>query len=228
MKNQWTTLYRAGAIAPLVALICYLSQFLILAFFPPFPTDIEGWFTLFQHSKLLGLWYLNALDILSIALLGTLFLALYKALKDASPSWMVIALYLALLGVVVFVVPRALTLSVAVLSDRYAAATNEAQRTLFLAAGEALSSLITATPQTLGFLFMAAAGLIVSAINLRSLVFGRAASYLGIAAFVVALANYVTWLLVPSVTGFLAPINGLLWLVWWLMMSFGLVKLARA
>ena len=227
MKNRWTALYRAGAMAPLVVLVFYLSQFLILAFFPPFPTDIEGWYALFQRSKLLGLWYLNALDIVSFTLLGILFLALYQALKDTSPSWMVIALYLALLGVVVFVVPRVLTLSVAVLSDLHAVATTEAQRTLYLGAGEALSSLSTATPQTLGFLLMAAAGLIVSAVNLRGRDFGRATSYVGIAGFVVALANYLTRLLEPSVAAYLLPVNGLLWLVWWLMMALGLFRLAR-
>ncbi|MBN1136721.1 MAG: hypothetical protein JXM73_09045 [Anaerolineae bacterium] len=46
---------------------------------------MAGWFALFQHSKLLGLFTLNALDILSIALMGVMFLALYAALKHADP-----------------------------------------------------------------------------------------------------------------------------------------------
>ena len=169
MENRkWRTLYRAGAVAPLIALALYASQFIILFFGDPYPTTIEGWFALFQRSKLLGLWYLNALDIVSFALLGIMFLALYVALRRARPSWMLIALYLALLGVVVFIVPRVLTLSVLPLSDLHAAATTEAQRTMYLTAGEALSQVTTATPQTLGFLFMAVAGLIISVVILRS------------------------------------------------------------
>jgi hypothetical protein len=231
---QWKTLYRAGAVAPLIALALYSSQFVIMICGEPFPTTAEGWFALSQRNRLLALWYLNALDIVSFALLGVMFLALYVALRPVRPSWALIALYFALLGVVVFIVPRVLTLSLLPLSDLYAAATTEAQRTMALAAGETLSHVTTATPQTLGFLFMAVAGLIIAIVVLRgrssgsSLVFGKMGGYVGVVGFVVALANYASWLVAPSIAAVLMPINGLLWLIWWLMVSVGLFKLARA
>jgi hypothetical protein len=230
---KWKTLYRAGAVAPLIALALYCSQFILLVFGDPFPTTIEGWFALFQRDKLLGLWYLNALDIVSFALLGIMFLALYVALRRVRPSWMLIALYFALLGVVVFIVPRVLTLSIATFSDLHAAATTEAQRTMYLAAGETLTQVSTATPQTLGFLLMTIAGLIISVVILRSQSFGqapalgRAAGYVGIVGFAIALANYISWIIAPSIAAVLMPINGLLWLLWWLMMSVGLFRLAK-
>jgi hypothetical protein len=233
-NTNWKTLYRAGALAPLIALVLYASQFIILIFGDPFPTTIEGWFALFQRNKLLGLWYLNTLDIVSWTLLGIMFLALYVALRRVRPSWMLIALYFALLGVVVFVVPRVLTLSILPLSDLHAAATTETQRTMFLTAGEALSHVSTATPQTLGFLFMTVAGLIISVVILRnrsfgqSVAFGRVAGYVGIVGFVVALGAYTSWLLALPIGAMFMPINGLLWLVWWLMMSVGLFRLAKA
>jgi hypothetical protein len=136
---RWRTLYRAGGLAPRIALVLYASQFIILIFGDPFPATVEGWFALVQRSRLLALWYLNALDILSFALLGVMFLALYVALRRVRPSWMLIALYLALLGVVVFIVPRVLTLSLLPLSDMHVAATTEAQRRMILTAGETLS-----------------------------------------------------------------------------------------
>jgi hypothetical protein len=230
---KWKSLYRAGAVAPLIALALYASQLLLLIFGDPFPTTIEGWFALLQRNKLLGLWYLNALDIISWSLLGIMFLALYVALRRVRPSWMLIALYFALLGVVVFIVPRALTLSVGTFSDLHAAATTEAQRTMYLTAGETLSQVSTATPQTLGFLFMAVAGLMISVVMLRSQSFGesaalgKAAGYVGIVGFVVALANYISWIIAPTIAAMLMPINGLLWLLWWLMMSVGLFRLTK-
>jgi len=226
-NSKWKTLYRAGAVAPLIALVLYFSQFIILIFGDPFPTTIEGWYALFQRNKLLGLWYLNALDIVSFALLGIMFLALYVALRRVRPSWMLIAIYIALLGVVVFIVPRVLTLSVVTFSDLHAAATTEAQRTMYLTAGETLSQVSTATPQTMGFLFMAVAGLIISVVILRSQPFGKAAGYVGIVGFVLTLANYISWIIAPSIAAVLMPINGLLWLIWWLMMSVGLFRLAK-
>jgi hypothetical protein len=197
-----------------------------------YPTTIEGWYTLVQRSKLLGLWYLNALDILSFALLGILFLALYVALRQVRPSSMLIALYFALLGAVVFVVPRMLHLALLPLSDLHAAATTEAQKTLYLAAGEALSQVSSATPQTLGFLFMTVASLIMSVVVLRSRrqgpPLGRAAAYVGIVGFVTALANYVSRLLAPELAAMIMPVNGLLGFAWWIMASVGLFKLAKA
>jgi hypothetical protein len=229
---QWKTLYRAGAAAPLIALVLYSSQFLIMICGEPFPTTAEGWFALSQRNRLMALWYLNALDIVSFALLGVMFLALYVALRRVRPSWTLMALYFALLGAVVFIVPRMLTLSLLPLSDLHAAATTEAQRAMALTAGETLSHMTTATPQTLGFLFMAVAGLIVSIVILQgrssgsSSAFSKALGYVGVVGFVVALANYVSWIVAPSIAAVLMPINGLLWLVWWLVASVGLFKLA--
>ena len=106
MENgKWKTLYQAGAVAPLIALVFYSSQFVIPIFGKPLPTAVEGWFALLQRNRLPGLWYLNALDIVSFALLGIMFLALCVALRHVRPSWMLIALYCALLGVVVFILP---------------------------------------------------------------------------------------------------------------------------
>ncbi len=230
---RWRTLYYVGAVAPLIALLFYLFEFSILFLGEPYPTTIEGWYALVQRSKLLGLWYLNALDILSFALLGSMFLALYVALRRVRRSWMLIALYIALLGVAVFIVPRVLHLSLLSLSDMHAAATTEAQKTVYLAAGEALSQVSSATPQTLGFLLMAVAGLIISIVILRSQPFGKsvalskAMGYVGIAGFVAALANFGSRLLAPAVAGALMPINGLLWFVWWILASVHLFKLAK-
>ena len=237
--SKWKTLYQAGGLAPLIALLFYCSQFIVLAFGDPYPSSAEGWFALAQRSKLRALWYLNALDIVSFALLGIMFLALYMALRRIHPSWMLIGLYVALLGAAVFIVPRVLTLALLPLSDLHAAATSEAQRTTYLIAGETLSQVTTATPQTLGFLFMASAGLIISIVTLRSWSAGRVsafgqatalernAAYVGILGFAAAFANYVSWLAGSPIAATLMPVNGLLWLVWWLLVSVELFRLAR-
>jgi len=230
MDSNWLTLYRAGALAPLVAIAFYLVEFSLLIVGEPYPSGIAGWYALVQRSKLLALWYLNALDILSFVLLGIMFLALYVALRRVRPAWMLIAVYLALLGVAVFIVPRTLHLSLLPLSDLHAAATSGEQRALYLAAGEALSQVSSATPQTFGFLLMAAAGLIISLVVLRSgqqrLPIGTAAAYIGIIGFVAALANYLTRLLAPDMAAMIMPVNGLLWFAWWILVSVGLFKLA--
>ena len=223
---NWKTLYKVGAVAPLIALAFYLVQIVLLIFGDPFPNSVEAWFALLQRSRFLGFLYLNALDIFSITLLGIMFLALYIALRNKNQSLMTIAIYLAVVGVTVFVVPRVIMLSIFPLSDQYAAATIDSQKAVFLTAGETLNALGIATPQTVGFFFLATAGLLVSWILLKGSTFNKVAAYLGIVAFCVTAANQLSLILAPALAAGLMPLNGLLWLVWWLMMSRLLLQIS--
>ncbi|MBN1886523.1 MAG: DUF4386 family protein [Thermoflexales bacterium] len=224
--SRWKNLYRVGGIAPLVALAFYLIEALAIGLGGTYPTTTESWYALLQRNKLLGLLDLNALDILSIALLGTLFLALYQLLKRYSESYMAIATFFAFLGIAVFVVPRVAMLSILLLSDQYAAAATEAQRTRILTAGDTLGSLGTATPQTAGFFFIAAAVLIISLVMLRSGAFGKATAYAGILAGVITVANDFSLVVAPSIAGLIMPISGVFWIVWWVLISRMLFKLS--
>jgi hypothetical protein len=226
--SNWKSLYRIGGVAPLIALAFYLTQMLVIVFGEAYPATIEDWFSLFQRSKVLGLLYLNALDVFSIAFLGTMFLALYVALRRGNESYMVIAAFLAFIGVAVFVAPRAEMVSATLsLSDQYAAATTEVHKAQILATGRAMNALGQATPQTIGFLFMAVAGLIISVVMLRSRVFNKATAYLGILAGVVTSADHICIVIAPSIAGILMPVDGLLWLVWWILVSRGLFQLGK-
>jgi hypothetical protein len=225
---KWKTLYRAGALAPLIALAFYTFQMVIMGFGEALPATMDDWFLLFQRNKILGLIYLNALDPFSIALLGMMFLALYIALGRDNQSLMTIAAFFAFLGIAVFVSTRAAAVSATLtLSDQYAAAATEVQKSQILTAGQAIHSTVRGTPETVGFLFMAVAGLIISLVILRSETFGQATAYVGILGMVMTLADHISLIIAPSMAGILMPINGLLWLIWWLMISVGLFKLAK-
>jgi len=225
--SNWKSLYRIGGVAPLIALAFYLTQMLV-TIGEAHPATVEDWFSLFQRSKVLGLLYLNALDVFSIAILGTMFLALYVALKRTNESYMAIAAFFALLGIAVFVSLRADAVSASLsLSGQYAAATTEAHRAQILAAGQAMTAPVRATPQTIGFLFIAVASLIISIVMLRSKVFNTATAYLGILAGIVTFADHMCVVVAPSIAGILMPIDGLLWLIWWILASRGLFRLGK-
>ena len=229
MKQAGTsrTLYRLGGVAVLLTLTLYLSQFILIRW-DEYPASTRDWFALVQRSKLLGLFYMNALDILSITLLGVMFLALLSALKPASPSWMTVAGYFGLLGVGVFVVPRVAMLSMLPLAERYAAITDEIERTRLLTSGETLGALGRATPQTIGFLLMAVAVFIMSIIMLREgRLFNRIVSWFGILASLVTFANHLSLLLLPSLGTALMIASGFFWMPWWILVGLGLLRLAR-
>jgi hypothetical protein len=226
--STWKDLYRIGGAAPLVALVFYLSEMAIFIFGEPYPTTMEGWFLLFQRSKILGLHYLNVLDMASIALLATLYLALYVALRRVHESHMAVATLFAFIGTVVFIVPRAATLSVLSLSDQYAAAASDAQRSQIIAVAQAITAPAqAATPQTTGFLFIAVAVLIISAVMLRTTLFNRVTAYAGILTGVMTFADQLCMVIAPSIAGLLLPISGLLWIAWWLLVGLRLLGLGR-
>lgn len=219
-------LYLVGGAAPLVTLVFYLSEFIFIRW-DQYPASTEAWFLLLQRSKLLGLFYLNALDIFSIALLGIMFLALYMALKPTYPAAMLVAAFFGVLGVGVFVTPRVAMLSLLPLSDQYAVATSAARQAQLLAAGEALGALGTATPQTIGFLFMAVGVLIISVVMLQGRLFSKITAWWGILASLCTLADHISLILAPGLVTALMIASGLFWIPWWVMIGLGLFRLAR-
>jgi hypothetical protein len=141
---------------------------------------------------------------------------------------MAIAAFCAFIGIAVFVSSRADAVSASLaLGDQYAAATTEPHRDQILAAWQAAEAPVHATPQTIGFLFIAVASLIISAVMLRSKTF-KATAYVGILAGVVTFADHVCIVVAPAISGILMPIDGLLWFIWWLLSSRGLFRLQRS
>jgi len=103
----------------------------------PFPDTVTGWFTLLQDNPLAGLVDLDLLLVVDNVLLVVIALALYVALRRASPSLTTIATGLWLLAIAMFIAANP-AVEMLALSDRFAAATTEAQRSMSVAAGQAL------------------------------------------------------------------------------------------
>jgi hypothetical protein len=208
----------------------YLIQVLVIVISGvTYPSTPESWFALFQRSTFLGLMFLNALDVFSIAILGLMFLALYVALRQGNPSLLLVAAFFAFLGIAVFVSARAELVTAAIsLSDQYAAATTEAQRSQLLAAWQAIGSITRATPETIGFLFIALGSLIISVMMRHSDAFGKGVAILGILGFILTVANDLSIVTNLSAAAILLPINGLIWLIWWGLVSFKLLRLGRS
>jgi hypothetical protein len=106
------SLYRIGAFAALIAVIFfrrYLSAelmafngFGILDVPPLAPVSALEWFALFQRSKFVGLALLDIFDLVNYALVGSIFLALYVALRKSNQSAMGMATLLSIVGVTVY------------------------------------------------------------------------------------------------------------------------------
>jgi hypothetical protein len=160
------------------------------------------------------------------------FLALYVAVGKVNASGMAIAFTLALLGIAIFFATNT-PFSMRTLSRPFAAATADADRSLLLAAGEAL--LANANQRAIGgfnvgLFLVSVAGLIVSSVMRRATSFRTLTAYVVILAFRLSLADYVRQAFTSSVTVALLLIlpGALLLVIWFVSVGVRLWQLGRA
>jgi hypothetical protein len=134
--SAYKGLYKLGGAAAWSAAVLILSEVIGLALYPQ-PGTISDWFLLFQSNRFIGLLDFWGLEVPLYAMFAIVFLALYGALRKANQGRMALALTFALLGIGVFLATNNPS-SMLSLSNQYAAATTDAERSTFLAAGQAL------------------------------------------------------------------------------------------
>jgi len=230
----WKSLYRIGGAAALTAGIIFRRNLgaeisLVSGHTPP-STAID-WFTLLQNNRLLGLSYLNIFDIVNCALVGLMFLTLYTALRRANESYMAIATILGFVGIAVYFASNT-AFSMLSLSDQYAATTTDAQRSMFLAAGQAVLAMGKGTGIYTSFLLLAVAGMVISAVMLRSNIFSKATAYVGILASAFDLAYCIAFPFLPAADADLVaictiPAAGMLLMIWHILIGRRLYQLGR-
>jgi Domain of unknown function (DUF4386) len=219
---HWRWLYRIGGAAALFAAAMIPIQLTVFIIWGQ-PETALGWFTLFENSKLAGLLAFELLLVISTALGIATTLALYVALRGVNESLMAIALVVGLLEAVAFIMARP-AFEMLYLSERYAAATTDAQRAMFLGAGEAMLATFNGTAFHLSINLFSIYFLIVSIVMLRSHIFGRVIAYLGILA---ALFNWALY--VPQIGIFLSILSIVpFWAIWLILVARKLLQLARA
>lgn len=199
----WKTLQRVGGVAALAVLVLIPLQMVVYFLWPP-PSSVIGWFALFQDNALVGLLDMDLLLIVDYLLLIGLFSALWASLRRANESLMAIALILQLIATATYLASTA-AFEMLSLSNQYATATKDVERTMFLAAGQAMLVTWQGTAFDVSYVLSALATLIVSAVMLRSHLFSKLTGYAGLSAGIL--------MLVPPTAGTIGVVFSLLSLV---------------
>jgi len=120
------------------------------------------------------------------------------------------------------------------LSERYAAAASDAQRSIFLAAGEALlavnnpDSIYQGTGIYVSYFLVLLGGLIISLVMLRSELFSKATAVTGILANGIGLCYFITLAFAPAIYWIPHPISAPFRVVWYFLIALRLFKLGKA
>ena len=212
-----------GALAALGEIALIIIQAPVFVFWPQ-PTTVLGHFQQFQKNALLGLVDLDLLLVVGVVLSVPVTLGLYFALRRASPEWTVLALLCGLGGAAFFLAVNP-TFSMLYLSSQYAAASSDAQRSAFVAAGEALTANYNGTAFGLYFVLSGIADLIFAIVMLRHRLFNRWTAYIGILLGALLLVPPLPpFGSIPTTLSYAVVIPSA---VWSLLVARGLFRMAR-
>ena len=230
MRKGYKSLYKFGGLAAWIAAGLTLGEVIVLSLYPQ-PGSIDEWFSLFVRNPLIGLLDFWGLEVPLYILFAAVFSVLYVALRKANESWMMVAVFLALLGIGIFLATNN-PFTMLSLSKQYTGATTDAQRSTLLAAGQAV---LANTNQravggfNMGLFLVSIAGLMVSVVMLQSSTFSRLTAYSGILAHALSLADYLRQALTSSVIVALIVIltDAILLVIWYGLVGRRLYQLGR-
>jgi hypothetical protein len=231
---QWAGVYRLGGAAALGAVLAAGLEILI-TFLPggdAVQVTVQDWFALFAENWFLGLRNLGLINILINSLGVLAFFALYAAhRRHRLKPYAALALIIASLGIgIFFATNRAFPMLA--LSNQYNMAGSEAERMVLEAAGKTLLAVGQShTPGTFfGFFLTELAGVLISVVMLRSMIFSRSSAYAGLLGFGLLLifeiiASFSSGLSPVSLS--LAMVGGLFSMAWYVLIARRLFQLAR-
>jgi hypothetical protein len=173
-------MYRIAAAAALLSVVCVLVAIAVYVISPP-PASVSDWFALFQRSGILGLLDLDLLMLVSFALMGVIYVALYGALRHANEPFMLLALLTGFVTIATYFASNP-AFTMLLLSQKYAAATSAAEQAQLLAAGQSALAGWQGTAYDVSYVLGAVPMLIVAVVMLRSHAFNRATAYCGMVA----------------------------------------------
>jgi hypothetical protein len=178
---RWRDLYKLAGIAAVVSEIVIILGFVTYFIWPyaPGTESTENIFINLQNNTLGALISLDLFLLIGNLFSILLFLALYLSLKQVSESFALIALAVGLIAVV-FLIPARPLIELYTLSKSYMAATTEAAKSQYLAAGEAVLASFDGIGWFLNTLLGGFSLLISSILMLRSNIYSKATAYVGI------------------------------------------------
>ncbi len=219
ISHQWKGLYKTGGIVAIALLVLTIAQAVVFIAWPP-PTTVEGFFNLFQTSWLRGLLSLDLIYVVINTLLVLLYVVLYFILKRTSEWAITIALILGLVGIAAYFSSNT-SFQMLSLSNQYAAATTDLQRSIYVGAGEALLATYAGTAFNVYYILNAIALILFSIVMLKSSIFGRTTAFLGLAAGIL--------MLIPSTAGTIGIYFSLAslipWVIWLILLTRRLFQL---
>jgi hypothetical protein len=226
VDSRWRGLYRAGSLAALVQMACIVTMLTVFFTLGPEPTTAEEYFAVLNGDRLVGLLRLDFGSVINVSLLTVTSFAVYAAVKRDHDLNAALPTALVFVGVALALSTHS-AFSMVHLSDRYAAATTDAQRALLLAAGEAViaSDWWNSLGGFMAGIFQQGGAALLMLVALRSRKLGTATCCAGVLCNGLDFLHVIAGLFAPGIAGALLSIGGLFYLAWYPLLCWDLFRL---
>jgi hypothetical protein len=214
--GKW--LYRVGGICALVLGIAYLVTIPLYAHVGAPPSGSEAWLK-YLAGKTTEWWAILSLSVLTDLLYVPVALALYIALKGINRNAMMLAT--ALVGLFI-VLDLAVTwtnyASLITLSSNYAAAANDVQRMVYVAAANYASAVLASRLEAVYAIVILSSGILIKSLVMLKGIFNKMTAYVGLVTGVLGIVSITGWNVVIIMNAVLAT-------VWVLFVGYRLYRL---
>ena len=215
-NGKW--LYRVGGICALVLGVAYIITIPLYAHVGAPPSGGEAWLN-YLVGKTTEWWAILSLSVLTDLLYVPVALALSIALKGINRNAMLLAT--ALVGLFI-VLDLAVTwtnyASLITLSGNYAAATNDAQRVIYVAAANYASAMLASRLETVYAIVILSSGILIIGLVMLKGIFNKMTAYVGLATGVLGIVSITGWNVAIIMNAVLAT-------VWVLFVGYQLYRL---
>ena len=227
-EPDWKSLFKLAGTAALSLLVYSLVTMILMIVFGGQPESAREGFAMLQANRLVGLLRLDVLTSLIMPLYYLLLLGFFAALKRTHMALAVVAALIGCAGVTLLLATPS-AFSWLTLSEKFAAA-GDAQKTLLLAAGEAIlaSDMWHGTGALMGGLLLQTGMLFASLLMLRSNNFGKITGWLGVAMHGLDLLHILAAFFFPTLGVVLMMIAGPLYLAWFPLLARDFFRLGKS
>ena len=222
------TIYRLGGLICVLLILYSFATMIVMFSIGTPPETIAECFSMLSQNKFLGLLRLDILTVFTMPLYYILFYSIYIALKNHDSDTLRISIILVFAGLTLFLATPSV-FSYLHLSDKYAIATSELEKSQLLAAGEAIlaSDMWHGTGAKIGGILIQIGALIISILMLKNKVFTKVTAYVGILTHGLDLLHIFIGFFLPALGGILMAIAGTLYLAWFPLIGLRLYKLSK-
>ena len=223
--GKW--LYRVGGISALILAVGYIITIPIFIIVGAKPSGVEAQL-MYLAGNQTGWWAILGLMVFTDFLFVPVAFALYLALKGINRNLMLLAT--AFVGLFV-VLDLAITwpnyAALLTLSGNYAAATNESERAVFVAAATYPSAVLASSLLGVYIILVPALGILMTGLVMLEGIFSKSTAYLGVAAGIFGILAVASPLFVSSSGSALAVLVSVLTLAWLFLAGYQLYRLGH-